>query len=587
MNARDSNNPACAISDMSTRYPQSTPHAKNKEQSSGDRYYQHVRVEILNLIPRSTRHFLDVGCGTGGLGAAVKASTGAVAHGIELVPDIAAIASERMDRVWACAVEDALPEVPNGFYDCIVAADVLEHLENPFSTLQNLHKKLSSDGVIVASIPNIQNWEVLSALIEGSFEYASEGILDRTHLRFFTRRSVEELFWNAGLQIEKVGTTIGGPPVPIGLANHIRNSGLKCEALRRDGQTFQFLVRAKAPEKTEPHVMLVVLNWNGRDDTLRCLSSIKNLTYSNYSVVVVDNGSSDNSVSAIGDSFPDLRIIETGKNLGYAGGNNVGIKHALNNGADYILVLNNDTVVESSLLDSLVTASEVLPKPAIIGSAIYYLNDPDVLWYRGGRWDSSKRKLIHEGYGHPLDNKSPTIREVDYVTGCALFAHRSIFEALGGFDESYFLTYEETDFCYRARSIGYRSFVTTRAKLWHSVSASFGGSESPLIRYFMTRNSLLWAKNHLDRNSLRLLRRRILSELTPKLFPSFTYSVKDHRSIKGFWWSLHSWWKEARRAWQDPYTIATGIGLIHHWLRRYGDCPRYVRRLLTAKSTTA
>jgi GT2 family glycosyltransferase len=525
-----------------------------------------------------------VGCSSGGLGAAVKQLTGAVTHGIEVVPGIAEIAAKRMDRVWKTTVEAALAEIPDGYYDCIVAADVLEHLVDPSAVLTGLRQKLSDDGVIVISIPNLQNWQVVSALLEGTFEYSNEGILDRTHLRFFTRRSFEELIWNAGLHIDKMRTTVGGPAVPEDLVNKLKSYGLECDSLHRDGQTFQFVVQATLPPPHKPRVTLVVLNWNGKDDTIRCLDSIKGLQYSNYTVLVVDNGSSDDSVSAIRASHPDIRIIETGRNLGYAGGNNIGIRQAIQDGAEYILVLNNDTVVDEYLLDSLISASNILPKNSIIGSAIFYLDRPEVLWYRGGRWDPKRQRLLHEGIGQHLDQEQPEIREVDYVTGCALFAHRSVFETLGGFDEAYFLTYEETDFCYRARAAGYRSFVTTSAKLWHSVSASFGGEESPLVRYFMTRNSLRWASAHLGRKTLWQLRRRMLLDLRKLLLPRFVYSGNS-MSMKGLWWSLHGWWQQTKRAWRNPYAIAARAGLIHHFLHRYGDCPEFIRRL--SKSSPA
>lgn len=332
-------------------------------------------------------------------------------------------------------------------------------------------------------------------------------------------------------------------------------------------------------ESSLPRISVVILNWNGRDDTIRCLSSLVGLTYRNHEVIVVDNGSNDDSVAAVRASFPSVHIIETGKNLGYAGGNNVGIRWALACGAEYILILNNDTVVDPGLLGALVRASTTLPAPSIIGAAIYFMDQPEQLWYRGGRWDSDACSFRHEGYGQPLNPDIAVIREVDYVTGCALFAPRQVFETIGGFNEDYFLTYEETDFCYRAREAGYLCVVTTEARLWHAVSASFGGADAPLMRYFMARNGLLWARRHLQHADYRRVRNRTWVQLRMNLLPTFVYFKSGASRIKEAWWSMNSWWRRVQRSWRDPGNLAEAVGVIHHHVRRYGNCPTFVRRL--------
>src|SRR5436190_7401977 len=140
-------------------------------------------------------------------------------------------------------------------------------------------------------------------------------------------------------------------------------------------------------DRHAPSVAVIVLNWNGRDDTLACLESLAGLNYDNFQVMVVDNGSTDGSVGAIRPRFPGVEIIETGRNLGFAEGNNVGIRLALDRGMDYVFLLNNDTVVDPSLLSELVAAAERCPEGGIFGAQILYHSDPLKIWFAGARWD--------------------------------------------------------------------------------------------------------------------------------------------------------------------------------------------------------
>ena len=239
-------------------------------------YYHHTRPEVLKLIPLNSQKVLDVGCGAGELGFALKKRQRTEVHGVELVFSAAESAKSYLDKVWNSAIEDVLPDLPGDYYDCIVVADILEHLIDPWAVLTILKSKLSSDGKIIASIPNIQNWKIISDLIQGEWNYRNEGILDRTHLRFFTRKSVEELFWRAGLHIANLSTIVRETAVDPFFINRLGKAGLPIKELARDGQTYQFLIEAEIPKATTifPKIVVVILNWNGKDDTLECLASV-------------------------------------------------------------------------------------------------------------------------------------------------------------------------------------------------------------------------------------------------------------------------------------------------------------------------
>lgn len=333
--------------------------------------------------------------------------------------------------------------------------------------------------------------------------------------------------------------------------------------------------RSDSPSK----VAVVILNWNGKEDTLECLASVSQLDYPNYEVIVVDNGSTDDSVDAISKQYPDITHLQTGANLGYAGGNNVGIRWALDHDVDFILVLNNDTIVSPDLLSAFVTAKNFLPANSVLGAKIFFYDKPDTIWFAGGCWNSKKYCFEHLGYGQVDSNEFNNISEVDYITGCALFASSAAFMEVGLLDESFFLTYEETDWCYRAREKNYKCIIVPDAKIWHKVSSSFGGADSPLVVYFMQRNKLLWAKKHLSHQSIRQLRKNNFRTIRQILLPPLNFPKTNVSFAKNLLWALFSWLKTLRRNSSDPMNQATLKALRDYYLGRFGDCPPSVRAL--------
>lgn len=329
-----------------------------------------------------------------------------------------------------------------------------------------------------------------------------------------------------------------------------------------------------------PAIAIVILNWNGRDDTLACLASVTKIAYTNFHVIVVDNGSGDDSASAIRSAFPEVEIIETGKNLGYAGGNNVGIRRALDLGADYVLLLNNDTVVDPNLVSELVAAAVAHPEGGVFSAKIFYHAEPDRLWYAGAVWLADSEHFQHVGIGEIDDgNTYSEIVETDYASGCALFIRADVVKQIGLMDPRFFLTYEESDWCYRARAAGYKILFVPTAKLWHKVSASFGGVESPLQLYFYSRNILLWAERHLSRDAYWSLFRKTLHDALRFNIDS----ADDGPVVKRIVWGLHSAWRRLRRGGTDATGRARYLGFRDYLLRRFGDCPAEVRQLRVSK----
>jgi GT2 family glycosyltransferase len=241
-------------------------------------------------------------------------------------------------------------------------------------------------------------------------------------------------------------------------------------------------------------VTIVVLNWNGLKDTMDCLGSLNQLDYENYEVVVVDNGSVDESVPVIRERFPGVTVIENGENLGYTGGNNVGLCHSMAQGADYTLLLNNDTLVHPAFLRLLVDAVKAEPTVGIAGPTIYYHERPDVIWSAGGAIDWRRGNTRMVGLGERDEGQLGQMpRTVDFVTGCALLVKRTVMERVGLLDERFFAYYEEAEWCVRARRAGFKVIHVPRAKVWHKIPLDARDS-SPLVHYYMTRNRLLFLK---------------------------------------------------------------------------------------------
>lgn len=319
---------------------------------------------------------------------------------------------------------------------------------------------------------------------------------------------------------------------------------------------------------TPPRVSIIVLNWNGAQDTLACLDSLSSLKYSNFDVILVDNGSTDDSLPifhSYSGPFP-LTLLETGENLGFAEGNNFGIRKALERASDYILLLNNDTVVDANLIDEFVAGAQSHPDGGIFGAKIYYHSEPNKIWAAGGFWNNDKKHFDQYGDGELDNGQHDEARKNEFTIGCAMFIRRSVFEKIGLLESEFFLNYEEIDFCTRAQNSGFKNIYIPGAKLWHKISASFGGEEAPLKIYFTFRNRLLWAKRNLPifrRISIHL---SVYSGAIHRLLIPFLKGAPGTPLYKGMVWAFVS-------ALRSPANQAWLMGIRDFWLGRFGNCP--------------
>ena len=232
-------------------------------------------------------------------------------------------------------------------------------------------------------------------------------------------------------------------------------------------------------------VNLFVLNWNGRDLTLDCLSSLEKITYPNVKVYIIDNGSSDNSVTAIRNQFPDYEIIELPENYGFARGNNAGFE-LVKQKADYTIFLNNDTIVDPNFVEPLINAMESNSTVKQSTPKIFYADNLDYIWFGGGKVSLWAGWIRHLGIRQKDSMQFSFDRNVDYATGCCVCMRTVDFESIGMFDESFLMYGEDVDLSLRFRKQGGQILFVPESKIWHKVSSSIGTQFS--IRKWKRKN---------------------------------------------------------------------------------------------------
>ncbi len=306
-----------------------------------------------------------------------------------------------------------------------------------------------------------------------------------------------------------------------------------------------------------PKISVIILNWNNAPDTLECLESVYASRHPSFDVFVADNGSTDGSLDKIRNAYPFANYIENKENLGFAEGNNRAIQAAMNNGAEYIFLLNNDAVLREDTLSLLEDAAEKYPEAAVLGPKIYYYDQPSVLWYGGGEWHPREATFFHRDANRDESEiEKRGVEPTGYVCGCAFFVRSDALRVVGLMEPRFFLNWEEVDLCWRFKKADYQCLYVPAAKVWHKISRSFiGGKRGPMWLYFYWRNRLFWMERNLPRQEyIRLIRKVIL--------PQIRYLVRD--ALKG------SEKKEAR---------ASLRGVRDYLFRRFGPGPKALYKI--------
>lgn len=297
----------------------------------------------------------------------------------------------------------------------------------------------------------------------------------------------------------------------------------------------------------EPLVIVLVLNTNRREDVLACLASLRISAYRNWKAVVLENGSTDGSCEAIQRDFPEVHLVPLARNLGYAGNNNLGLTEALASGADWILLLNEDTVVAPDCLSKLIEAGEADPRIGIVGPMVYHFDAASVIQSAGGKLDRVWSG-VHIGQNELDRGQYRETRAVDWISGCGILIRAVMLREIGCLDERYFYYWEETELCIRARAHGWKVVHVPSARIWHKgVQKNY--RPSPSVTYYDTRNRLLTlSKHHAPASAWLGTCLQLARTLTS--------------------WSLRPKWRDKR-----THRDAMWQGITDYWRGRFGPRP--------------
>ena len=231
---------------------------------------------------------------------------------------------------------------------------------------------------------------------------------------------------------------------------------------------------------SEPHVCVVVLAWNHKQDTIECLESLRSTDYQDFHLIVVDNGSTDGTSELIQRVFPDMEVLHSPTNLGIAGGYNLGLEKALERDAKYVMVANNDILVDPSLIRELVTALEGTQHAGMGMPKIFnYYGDQTRLWCTGARWRRFPPGVKMMGVNARDSRRFARRMWLEYAPSCCLMIRCEVLRRIGFFDTGYHFYYDDWDFSARLRQAGYKILFVPEAKLWHKVSVSTQRSDKP------------------------------------------------------------------------------------------------------------
>lgn len=294
-----------------------------------------------------------------------------------------------------------------------------------------------------------------------------------------------------------------------------------------------------------PRVLVIILTYNGWVDTRDCLGALMRSTYANFEILVVDNASTDGTAEIVKDQFPQVRVLSNGHNLGFAQGNNVGLRAALYQKVEYAFLLNNDVLVAEDCIAELVRVAELQPRGALFGPMVYHADEPEVIQSAGGEL-TQRWQFLHRRQNERDTGQFTSSEQVVWLTGCALLVRCSTLQEIGLLDPSFFMYAEEADWCLRARATGYAVWFVPQGRVWHrGVQRNY--QPGPHVTYYSVRNELyLFQKHH---SGIAPIGRALL---------------RDLRTLTS--WTLRPRWR-AKREHRD----AMLQGLRDFMLHRFGE----------------
>jgi len=431
-------------------------------------YHDLLRQEIIALVPTNASKILDLGCGTGALGKALKQRQECLVDGIEISREAAEVAEKNLDRVFVDNLNRYDPAFLKQQYDCLIFADILEHLISPWLVLKKFTAVLSDGGVVIASIPNVAHPWIISQLQKGLFRYERAGLLDATHLRFFTKTTIFQLFVKAGLKI------------------------LNIKAHPSDANPVQYHVTAVKPllPHKQPLATILILTLNCWRYTAMCINSIKARTKAPYKILVIDNGSQDQTVHELRKDIEILHI-ENSCNLGFGRGFNVGLETI---DTPYFLICNNDIVVTSGWLSTMINHITADKQLVALGPVSNYVSGPQLV--RNPTYNTEK--TLEDYAKNRLELIVDPITYSNRLVFYCVLLKSGVLSTIGFLDERFDIgNFEDDDYCMRIAQLKLKAAIDNSVFIHHYGSQSFRENEIDYKKVMQENKNKFMQKWHL------------------------------------------------------------------------------------------
>ncbi len=470
-------------------------------------YYRFSRPDLQSLVPSDAQSILDIGCGNGMVGGALKNRQQCRVVGIELSKPAAREAKKILDKVITGNVEkySTLLQLQDESFDCIILGDILEHLNEPVQLINQLKRFLRPNGCLVLSIPNIGHWSIWQGLLAGEWQYSDAGLLDKSHLRFFTRKSIIRFLTDAEYEISELkGVMISNEEIINEISKVARACDVFDGSLTQELSIYQFLAKAKAADQKTFKTGLtsiIILVRNQLVYTAACLESIVRNTALPYELIIVDNGSDTETkefLASFVERVPNVKLLRSEENLGFAAGNNWGISVA---SGDYIMFLNNDTVVPPNWLYRLYNCLAEHQSIGIVGPMTNNISGTQkvsqISYDPEGVLENVEEFEVFAKVFYQSHAKKRSI--VSRLVGFCMLAKKEVIDDIGGFDTHFGLgNFEDDDFCLRAQLAGYLCVKAEDAFIHHFGSRTFIGEQLP-FQQMMQENLAKFKKKWLQR----------------------------------------------------------------------------------------
>jgi GT2 family glycosyltransferase/radical SAM superfamily enzyme YgiQ (UPF0313 family)/2-polyprenyl-3-methyl-5-hydroxy-6-metoxy-1,4-benzoquinol methylase/glycosyltransferase involved in cell wall biosynthesis len=549
-----------------------------KQERKPDYYYANARRNIVNLVPHDAKRVLDVGCGMGMTGGLLKKERQIEVVGLEMHSGVAETARAHLSDVICGDVESMDIPFAEKYFDCIILADVLEHLVDPWGTLKRLVRYLGEDGLVISSIPNIRNLGILEKLAKGAWDYQEQGILDKTHLRFFALKNMVAMFEEAGIDA-RVAEVVRDPVFVNQMAEidsqravDVTYGPIVLKAVSAEDYdeltAQQFILTGRRSDsrlaydengmvRQSPAVSVVIPVFNHLDFTRQCLESLFKINEKlDFEIIVVDDASTDDTVAELEKFENRIRIVQNSHNSGFAKSCNAGARKAR---GKYVVFLNNDTVVLPGWLTSMKQCFEKDPAIGLVGNLQLY---PDNRFVQQAGIVCGADHMLYSIYNNQLPGSHPAVnkpREFQFVAGSCMMIEKDFFFELGGFDEAYLNSCEDVDLCLKVRQAGRKVFYCPQSQILHYESKSVKGHDKSGGNYqlFLQR----W-RDILIQDDVHYLEQDGMLDNSPKRIPAkkpVTVLIAPPRYFKNPEVSIYS-----------GYSKNLGLGYIAATLKQAG-----------------